>query len=714
MNLWRKFREKSSVNFAKNPGRVIIVVILWVNLSLIFISSLVLSFCTQSGGTEEGYSFWRTVYRVLSIMFDAGGISDIVGQHPEENPIVAIICIIVILVSMVIFTGAAIGYLTNLISGIFDSAKSGTRRLVMSEHIVLINWNSRGSEIINDLLYSEHEEQVVVLVNENSEEVEQEINNRIADTIERDKRDVIREANELIEKGKLSKKDKKKYIKEHLYHTKVTVIVRQGETYSLKQLNDISILNAKTVIILSKDERLLTCKYELKGKLDRIEKGNTNTIKTLIQVAQLTASEESRNSQKIVVEVEDDWTLSLVEKVIKQKARDEKCIIVPILVNRVLGQILSQFSIMPELNTIYSELFSNSGLTFYSSAIQTDLEDNDFIRNYLYSHQKALPVTIMDIEGKKEFYYIAKRETDNKKTKSFNPSTLDLEINKNYSFERKHIAILGHNSKCIDVMKGFIAFLNEWNRNYHLIDLLIIDNKEHLEKVNYYQEFQDYLPMKIIEADVYEKDLITEKLSHYIDSNFEDTSILILSDDQVNEDEIDANSLTYLIYVQDIIAEKMRKSKAGELERFHSDSIDVVVELINPKNYDVARSYSANNVIISNRYISKMVVQLGDKEEIYSFYKDILTYDDFSETDDYSSKELYVKVAERFFSNKTVFPFKTTSGELIREVYDKTPDNNKSILIAKSHHGTNKMLLDDLDEEITITADDKLILFSPH
>lgn len=706
-------RERLSITFAKKPGRVILIALLIINVVFILLSALLIVLCYPDRMVQDG--FWVTAYKITTMILDAGCITSIIEAPSAKEAILAIMCLSIIVIGMVTFTGAAIGYITNVISGIFESAKSGSRRLHLSEHMVLINWNSRACEIINDLLYSENDEKVVVLVSEDSEAVEQEIDNRIADTIERDIKAAQEKADKLIEQGKLSRYEKKRYIKEHTSHAKVTVIVRQGETYSLKQLNDISILQAKTVIILSKDERRQTCKYELKSKIERSEKGNTNTIKNLIQVAQLTASAESRDDQKIVVEVEDEWTLSLVEKVIKQKENEQKCKIVPILVNRVLGQILSQFSIMPELNTVYSELFSNSGLTFYSKEIKNVQDDNAFIGQFMKSHDKALPITIMDIEDKKEFYYIAAKAADIEKKATFSFSDLDIELRKEYRFEKKHIAILGHNSKSIDVMKGFMAFIHEWDSYYELVDLLIIDDKEHLEKVNYYKEFQPYISMNIVEADVFDKEIIIEQLSNYIDSNFEDTSILILSDDHVNDEEIDANSLTFLIYVQDIISEKRAQFKAGKLERFHSDSIDVVVELINPKNYDVARSYSADNVIISNRYISKMIVQLGDKEEIYSFYRDILTYDESGAEDgEFESKELYVKVAERFLANDTVFPFYTTPAELVQQIFDKSPENNKSILIGMSHHGNNKMFLDDIYEEIKIAEDDKLILFSPH
>ena len=701
----KKMREKLSVGFAKNPGKVIFLMLIFVNFLLIGISSLVISVSFPSIDPEEGFSFWRTLYRVLTMTLDAGCIETLVGKDPSKNAAEAVICIVIILISMVIFTGAVIGYLTNVISGIFESANSGVKRLRISNHTIIINWNSRASEIINDLLYSDHDEKVVVLVSENCEEIKLEIHNRIADTLEREKRDLGRVADELIQKGELAKWKRWFFIRKQRTRSKLTVIVRQGETYSLKQLNDICITQAKAVIILSKETD------SIPAQVQENEKGNIHTVKTLIQVAQLTAGLESRKGQKIVVEVEDEWTLSLINKIIKQKKND-RCSIVPIPVNRVLGEILSQFSIMPELNSVYSELFSNNGLTFYSERIDTE-DKQEYISTFLHAHSRALPITVMDIEGKKELFYIAKKAQDIEHLERKSDRLLDLELGI-FSFERKHIAILGHNSKCLDVMKGFEAFANEWDGDHQLIDMLIIDDREHLEKVDNYREFEKCFSIRTVKADVYDKEVITAALTEYIDSYFEDTSILILSDDSVVDEELDASSLTYLIYVQDIISEKMRQSESGDISFFRPDNIDVIVELNNPKNYDVACSYSANNVIISNRYVSRMIVQLGDKEEIYHFYKDILTYDTHSDSGVFKSKELYIKIAERFFGKHTVFPIKASAGELIRTIYEISPPENKSVLIGISHQGENTLLLNDDSQMLEINADDKLILFSPH
>lgn len=703
--------KKLSMAIAKKPEKVLIFGIIIFNFVLVFGAAaiLVLLFPNLSGG-----SFWKTAYNVFTMILDAGCISGIVNGEYENNIALSLMCIVIIFLGTLLFTGAIIGYLTNSISTFISEANKGNRRLVISDHIVIINWNNRASEIVNDLLYSDNKETIIILVNKNREQIENEIKNRIADSIEREKAKLLKQADKLIAQGNLKKRNRLKYVKENYYIKKLTVIVRQGEVYSLKQLNDISVSTAKNIIILSKNESKDICKYNAENYFDKIENGNIATIKTLVQISQITSSEVSADNQKVVVEVEDDWTMTLVNKIIKHKEKRGKCNIIPIPVNKILGQILSQFSIMPELNSVYSELFSNKGSTFYS--METKVENEvEYFKDYLVNHEAALPITIMNTNTGEELFFIANSHNDFYKKTNVKPNYFDIKINENYTFEKKHIVILGHNSKCVDILEGFTAFVSEWNQSdEEILDIIIIDDDEHLKKVNYYKnnDGSDKFPFitEIVCAEVYDSHIIQSKISNYVSYHKGDTSVLILSDDYVTENELDSKALTYLVYLQDIVYERVKKDS-----NFDVNSIDIIIELLNPKNYDVVRSYSVNNVIISNRYISRMVVQIGEKESIYEFYKDILTYDTDGNNDQYESKELYIKEVKRFFAEGTSYPIKTTPRDLVTNVYNASPNNNKSIILGLVKADASKMLFTDSKSiNIIIEENDKLILFSSH
>lgn len=189
---------------------------------------------------------------------------------------------------------------------------------------------------------------------------------------------------------------------------------------------------------------------------------------------------------------------------------------------------------------------------------------------------------------------------------------------------------------------------------------------------------------------------------------------MILSDDKALNDDIDANALANLVFVQDIINSKIKQNPA-----FNTESIDVIVEIIDPKHHDIVNSYSVNNVVISNRYISKMITQIGEKEALFEFYKDMLTYD-ADVSDGYKSKEVYAKKVSNFFDE---IPKSCRADEFIRAVYNASvsedlPEDKRFPTVALGYvkPGGETVLFagDQDDEEVRLTKNDKLIVYSNH
>lgn len=692
----KKIKEWLSLYVVKRPAGAILLGILLLNVSLLIVASIIIANLAPESLKYRG--FWDSVFYTISMILDAGCIQYIVSDIGEASVGLIIVCLIVIMVGMITFTGAVIGYITNYISNFILNAKSGARALKISNHTVILNWNSRASEILNDLLYTNKKEVIVILVQSGAAQIEKEIEDRISVTLKKENSKIIDEGKRL---GFLAGM---KYVSANKLKNRLSIVVREGDTYSTKQLNDISILQARTVIILGEDVQNSTCKYEIRDRMERIEKGNSNTVKTLIQVAELTGSEESLDNQVVIVEVDDDWTASIVDKIISHKENLGKCNIVSVPVNRILGQILSQFSIMPELNFVYGELFSNKGAEFMCTPYEGS--EREFVEKTLNRNRRVVPLSVKNTKIGREAFYIADDISEFENVKQSSKSDFSVKIHPDFWLERRNIIIIGHNSNSTEIMDGFNAFRNEWNREEEeILNVIVIDDKKNLEKRDYYKNYP-YIS-KTIEAEIFEGDVIKKAITEFVDANELDTSILILSDDAVLSEDIDANALTYLIYVQDVIKEHEQR-----IPDFDRESIDVIVEIVNPKNYDVVHSYSVNNVIISNRYISKMVTQISRKESLYEFYKDILTYDDENATE-YESEELYVKKVRRFFD---AIPAECTAEELIRSVYDATPEDNKSIVVGYVKPGAKMVLFagDQKNIKVKLEDRDKLIIFSNH
>ena len=699
-----------SLKVAKSPRGVILIAILLLNVIFICTSAVVISQLAPKNLQADG--FWASVFYTITMVLDAGCIQFVVADVGQASVTVIIVCLGIVLFGMITFTGAMIGYVTSYISDFIAQSNSGSRRLWIRDHMVILNWNSRASEIVNEMLYSDETERIVILVQANREQVQKEIEDRLLDTLEKEKQALLKQT------VGMNPVRKWLYIRRHALRNRVTFIVREGDTFSTQKLNEIAIKRAKSIIILGRDLQSSTCRYELQETQQQQTRGNSNTVKTLIQVADLAGAMDSKDDQKIVVEVNDNWTLNLVQQIIQHKERKGKCHIIPVPVNLMLGQILSQSAIMPELNAVYGELLSNKGASFFSSPVSHHMTEDSFVLPYLKYHANAIALTTMPTKRGTELYFVAEHQGDIEMTTDHPLEGMEVELNPDYWLEKRNVIILGHNSRSAAIMDCFNAFRNEWNFRHkvhlerygsqEILNIVVVDDAKHLEQMDYYKAYP-YVN-RVLEADIYDREKICQAINEFVDANAEDTSILILSDDMVAHQDQDANALTYLIYVQDIIS---RRKQADP--DFDPLRMDVVVEILNPKNSDIVRSYSIDNIVISNRYISKMITQTGEKEAIYDFYYDILTYDasDNAEAGSFESNELYIKSVREFFR---CLPPRCSASQLIRGVYNASPENNRNIVLGYVD-GKGKITLfcgDQREFFVELQPKDKLIVFSNH
>lgn len=136
-------------------------------------------------------------------------------------------------------------------------------------------------------------------------------------------------------------------------------------------------------------------------------------------------------------------------------------------------------------------------------------------------------------------------------------------------------------------------------------------------------------------------------------------------------------------------------------------------------SYIIVNSYCVNNVVISNRYISKMITQVGEKDALFDFFSDILTYDD-GDSDEYQSNELYIKRADSFF---TALPEECTAAQLIRSVYETSLAESRSsgdicptIVLGYVKPGGTMVIFNgnQTKTRVKLAQGDKLIVFSAH
>ena len=321
----------------------------------------------------------------------------------------------------------------------------------------------------------------------------------------------------------------------------------------------------------------------------------------------------------------------------------------------------------------------------------------------------------MDINGESHAYYSSATDEDIAFESHVQQSDYSVSLNADYWIGKRNVIILGYNSKCVDIMDCFCTFRNEWNdmaEADEILNVLVIDEPRNIKKMNSYSEYP--FVKEIVSARIYEKDKICKAIKEFICLHPDGTSILILSNDEASPEDIDANTLADLVYVQDTINE-IKTEEHG----FDVSKVDIIVEITNPKHHDIVGSYSVNNVVISNRYISKMITQIGAKDALFDFYTDILTYDR-DDTDCYISKEIYAKKVCSLFKE---LPAPCTADELIRAVYYASIDEslpkkkrNPTLVLGYMKANGDMVLFegDQSDIKVELETDDSLIVFSGH
>ena len=718
--------EWESFRFGRKPHGMMLAIILIINVLVLLVSAWIISRFALPGNENTG--FLTAVYNTFTMILDAGCISSVISDPGQANIILIIFCLIIIVLCMVTFTGALIGYATSVVSNLIENANANSIKLRISGHVAVLGWNTRAAEIINDLLYCKDRQKVVVLSDCDREEILQEITERLKDTIERENSALAASVRTQPWLKRMA------FMRRNKLRNNVEVVVREGDIFSAMHLNNIHLEKAKSIVILGRDLR--TAIHDGEDAEEETEKSDSRTIKALIQVVDIAGKSSSADNQKVVVEVENEWTGELVDSIIQAKQALGKDRVVPFKVHTVMGQLLSQFSLMPELNVVYNQMFSNKGASFFARKETRPSPAIKFSADYLANHLKALPLLFIKDEttGDDFFYYMADSDKDIDVKGEPVTKTCELKLRPDFWLPEKHILILGSNSKIDNVMKGYASFKSEWDKEEWkeeqqalaekiaggeatgdekaptIVHVTIVDEPEKLEKADNYKEYP--FVEKCEPARITEKKKILGIIDEFIDAHPTNSSILILSDDTVPDEDIDAKMMTYLIYAKSEI------TKARENKRNARFNVDIIAEVMDPRHVDLVRSYDVDNVVISNRFISKMVTQISEDYARYNLFSDIMDYDEM-ETDIYDGIEIYIKRAGDYFSELP--PKNVPVDALIRSVFNASlgfwgKPNDFAILMGYINSTDELILFNGAQDTKTVTLceDDRLVIFSNH
>ena len=164
----KKKSNKFLLLWYSHPRAAIALILVLVNLLVIALFTVILSIVS-------GNPFFDELAYLFTYTMCSDGIYDFVNN--QDDLACFIIKIVLTVVQMVIFSGALIGFTTDVLQSTIDKRLRNAGKLILKNHYVFLNWSSIGPNLIYDLSFLEGDKTVVILSENDTEDVLTSIQN---------------------------------------------------------------------------------------------------------------------------------------------------------------------------------------------------------------------------------------------------------------------------------------------------------------------------------------------------------------------------------------------------------------------------------------------------------------------------------------------------------------------------------------------------------
>ena len=536
----KKIKSSYTIGVHKHPFAFTILGVFAINLVVLVVSAFIANSVDDT-------------YNGVVDAFARGSIKWLITPNSIlniDNPKTMFLASVVVVLSMVLFSGVVIAMTTNSLKEYFSKKSNAEGKLFLQDHIIIFNWNSKVPQMVEDLVYAGENTTVLIYSAKDKDFIKSQINN-------------------VLNAGK----------NQNIF--KVNVIVKSGNPILKSGLQDISIENAKSIIIMARED----LQSDNNGEISNCD---LFTIKTLINVGGMRLNSECA----IIVEVAETETVQIIKDMACNVSTLTDNRILPVAFNQRLGLFISQFILNPGLEKVFVELFSFLGAEIYPVKKMS-------IENALLTLDKAIPL----MESESHLYVLSENKPDALSTAQFNFADREIKIKRIDNKDQFTVILIGINSK----YRYILDALNKYKDN-------IFANMEVLS---------------------YEK--IDEDFLNLIGNSDKKTIIMILSDESAGIESYDSNVYHAVIKLQQYLVKKPNLQVIVELldpvnhniiADFNVDNTIVSNRLVglliaqlalNKENYDF--------------YENLMTFKPGDKEDFeikIDYVYDLLDKEDLS------------------------------------------------------------------------------------
>jgi hypothetical protein len=532
-----------------------------------------------------------------------------------------------------------IGFISSKIVVKLDELKKGRTKVIEDNHTVILGWSPKVFTIINELVRSSlNNGKNVVVI--------------MAEKSAADMYDEIRSQTNSLKRTK--------------------VICRCGNPIDLMDIQMLNINSAKSIIILS----------------DETDESDIKVIKTILAITNNPQRKQGRYN--IVTEIANMQNKSIAEIV----GKDE---IEIIFTNDLISRLLVQTSRQSGLSIVYNELLSFTGSEIYF--VHDPDVNGKMFRHIYYGYEDEIIIGYKNVDkltAHPDPDYIIKENDelivlkDTKCLCKFNNE--NIEFDDSIIISRKtrpkikpeKILIIGWNKELVFIIHEIDKYVKTGSKIVIVAD--IGDDNVTAGIKTSCKDVKNVI-LNFVKAN-YTNIATIEKISPQ-----KYDSIIILTDDLKgkNSEDKDANTLITLLFLREVLNKHNNKK-----------DINIVSEMINAKNKELAEVARINDFIISSKTISMILAQISEQKRINDFYAEIF---------DAEGVEIYLKPVRNYIKTGRETSFYTVMKaafevgqtalgyKLKRHEYNK--EKNFGIVINPAKH-----------EPITFTEDDLIIVFA--
>ena len=430
-SIFLKLKAKSTLKTYQKPLLVTLLTLLIINFIILAIAAII-AFAIDNNnydGALFGGNFAAAFVTAVKWMIAPNSIL----SYDTDKLSIMVLAAVVIVIEMVLFSGAIVAMVTTSLRSYIDKKSKAKGKIILSNHFVILNWNSKVPDIIFNLMLKGFKNNIVILSNQTKEYIESEIKSLFL-------------ANDVTQKYKAN------------------LIIKEGDPLLRGNLDDISIEKASQIVVMAREDMS-------DGDDDNILNQDLLNLKIVLRIG----SFEIPSNTQIVVETDSDETRQQIENISYTVSSLKGKSVIPVSFNRKIGQIIAQSIVSPEMAEVYLELFSFQGAEFYS------IDSKETVEEYMNTHDNCIPVAKLN-----KLFVLADDEKEClKRREGAISSIVPLKPVVIRPHKNCNIFVIGDNKKCEFILDNLnrSAESDEFNyqiKHYHKNenDLLIKDIKD--------------------------------------------------------------------------------------------------------------------------------------------------------------------------------------------------------------------------------------------